>query len=267
MIPLHFSFHIFLTILQINIVKINIVRRKVMYTYLYAVKFLYKENYHCVSIIINNEKKIPGNTIEKRLKHILEQVRFKNVTYFEVIEEITQEKVKGIISPFSPIKYEYLKTVIRKNEKGKYEIKYYDGPNLNIFNTVLGKKMNIYNYYAGYGLYQEYCKHTASDEFGRYYFIDDVVTNVFSLKDADGKSDYKSLKSIVQDNPNTQFVFLFPSFLDIDDLHTILETYIDCINLDVYVVSIRNYLNTLNNTYRKASLDGDRITLREVFLS
>ena len=68
-----------------------------MYTYLYAVKFLYKENYHCVSIIINNEKKIPGNTIEKRLKRILEQVRFKNVTYFEVIEEITQEKVKGII--------------------------------------------------------------------------------------------------------------------------------------------------------------------------
>lgn len=237
-----------------------------MFTYLYAVKFSCKNKDHKLSLILvlENEKEIPENTIEKRVVKILEKVGFKDIYYIERLERIIKEKIQnrnGIFT-FSG-GYDYLKTIVQKDKKGYYEVRYYETPNVSILNILLDKKLNIYSYYGGYGQYQDYCYHEAKEDFGRFYHISDVTSNIFSLKDENGKADYKSIRSIVEENQNIQFVFLFPSFVDINDLYTILSTYYDCINIDVYVIDI-NYVEKI---YRKVSLDGDQIIMRKVFLS
>lgn len=251
-----------------------------MFTYLYAVEYYQREyidrqrkyiEYEnkiedkYLMLIIESEKKIPKNTIEARIGNILSMAGIKDIYYISFYKEITVNDLdeNGLLKLVNG--YEYLKCVIRKRDDGKYQIEHFLNPNLDILNILHEKKLlNIYYYYGGYGQYQSYCygKDVLKD-FSKLYFIKNTVANKFTLKNEKDQLDYESLKSIVKAHNDIQYVMLLPSFLDINELDSILKLFYDCSNFDTYVIDI----NMKKNIFRKASLEGNEIRLREVFLS
>lgn len=244
-----------------------------MFNYLYAVEYYqrkyindeYRTENKYLTLIIESEKKIPKNTIETRISNILSMVGIKDIFYISFFKEITKNDLdkNGLLN--LAYGFEYLKCIIRKKNDGKYKIEYFLNPNLNILNILHDKKLlNIYYFYGGYGEYQSYCySKDVSTDFGNLYFMKNVVSNKFTLKNENGKMDYDSLKAIVKAHEDIQYVILLPSFLDIEDLNRILKIFYDCSNFDTYVIDI----NKKKNIFRKASLDGDEIMLKEVFLT